>query len=208
MSLKAKICGLTRKQDVDVAIKAGADAIGFILAPSPRRVDIDTAKELARDIPPFVSVVAVVSDPSSELMSQIIKSKVFDAVQFHGNESVDFISKCPLKTIKAIAIADEKDISLVRIYEKGANFMLFDTKLGKLFGGTGKTFNWQLIKNLRPRKPFILAGGIGPNNLEDAIKYVDPDAVDANSALEIAPGIKDEKKIYEFMKKIKSINNV
>jgi phosphoribosylanthranilate isomerase len=86
--------------------------------------------------------------------------------------------------------------------------MLFDTKLGKLFGGTGKTFNWQLIKNLRPQKPFILAGGIGPNNLEDAVKYVDPDAVDANSALEIAPGIKDEKKIYEFMKKIKSINNV
>ncbi|MGB4437299.1 MAG: phosphoribosylanthranilate isomerase [Acetomicrobium sp.] len=208
MSLKAKICGLTRKQDVDVAIKAGADAIGFIWAPSPRRVDIDTAKELARDIPPFVSVVAVVRDPSLELMSQIIESKVFDAVQFHGCESVDFVSKCPLKTIKAIAVADEKDVLLVHLYEKEVNFMLFDTKLGKLFGGTGKSFNWQLIKNFRPHKPFILAGGIGPENLEDAIKHVDPDAVDTNSALEVAPGIKDKKKIYEFMKKIKSINNV
>jgi len=206
MSLRVKICGLTREVDVTAAVDAGADSVGFVLAPSPRRVSIDRAKKLALCVPPLVAVVAVVSDPPPELIDEIVKCKLFDLVQFHGNEDPSLISNCPLKSRKAIAVGSEEDLKLIPHYEDVANFILLDSKRGKLKGGTGTTFDWQLIKKFNFKKPFILAGGIGPENVEQAVKFLNPRAIDANSALEVSPGLKDETKIKELMKKIKELN--
>lgn len=203
--MRVKICGLTRKNDVEAALRAGVDAIGFILAQSPRKVDLDTAKKLACCIPPFVSVVAVVKNPTIEFLNEVIKSKIFDMVQFHGQEDPDLIYDCPLKTIKAIPVKDERDLQVISRYAHVANFFLFDAKAGSISGGTGKTFDWRIIKGLDPGKPFILAGGIGPENIEEAIEFVNPHAIDVNSAVESSPGIKDEKKIYELMDKLKKL---
>ncbi|MBC7321669.1 MAG: phosphoribosylanthranilate isomerase [Acetomicrobium sp.] len=202
--MRVKICGLTRKNDVEAVLRAGADAIGFILAQSPRKVDLNTAKELACCIPPFVSVVAVVKNPTIEFLDEVIKSKIFDMVQFHGEEDPNLIYDCPLKTIKAIPLKDKKDLKAISRYAHVANFFLFDAKAGPLSGGTGKTFDWRIIKGLDPGKPFILAGGIGPENIEEAIEFVNPHAIDVNSAVESSPGIKDEKKIYGLMDKLKN----
>lgn len=206
MRLRVKICGLTRERDVTAAVMAGADAVGFVLAPSPRRVDVDRAKKLASSIPPLVAVVAVVSDPSFELMDEIMRSKAFDLIQFHGNEEPGFISNCPLRSIKAIAIEGEEDLKLISRYEEVANFIMLDAKRGKLRGGTGTTFNWQLIRNFNFKKPFILAGGIGPENVEQAVKLLSPSAIDVNSSLEVSPGVKDESKIVDLMKKVRKLN--
>jgi phosphoribosylanthranilate isomerase len=203
--MRVKICGLTRKNDVEVALRAGADAIGFILAQSPRKVDLATAKKLACCVPPFVSVVAVVKNPTIEFLNEIIKTKIFDMVQFHGEEDPNLICDCPLKTIKAVPLKDKRDLKAISRYADVANYFLFDAKTGGLSGGTGKTFDWRIIKGLDPGKPFILAGGIGPENIEEAIVFVNPHAIDVNSAVESSPGIKDEKKIYELIDKLKKL---
>lgn len=202
--MRVKICGLTRKNDVEATLRAGVDAIGFILAQSPRKVDLDTAKKLACCIPPFVSVVAVVKNPTIEFLNEVIKSKIFDMIQFHGQEDPNLIYDCPLKTIKAIPLKDKKDLKAISRYAHVANFFLFDAKAGSISGGTGKTFDWRIIKGLDTGKPFILAGGIGPENIEEAIEFVNPHAIDVNSAVESSPGIKDEKKIYGLMEKLKN----
>ncbi len=201
-SRRIKICGMTRKEDVDFAASLGVDALGFILAESPRKVEVVEAANLSKDLPPFISRVAVVVNPDQALLDKIVECGVFDYIQFHGSEEISMLQSVPLKTIKAISISDSSDLKEIKKYRSYAEFLLFDTKIGGQTGGTGRAFDWSLLKELNLEKKFILAGGLGPDNIELAIKTLNPPAVDINSRIEISPGIKKHKLMEEIVSKI------
>ena len=199
---RIKICGITRKEDVSKAVTLGVDAIGFILAESPRRISLEKAAELVRPIPPFISTVAVIADPEKSELEKICRTGIFSHVQFHGQKEPDKLQVWPLKTIRAFAIEDEGDLQNIQYYSS-ADFILFDTKNGDKRGGTGKTFEWSLLKKIKIAKPFILAGGLGPENILEAIERCRPAAVDLNSCIEKEPGIKDHEKMELTVKRIR-----
>lgn len=203
--LKVKICGIKREEDLKKAVELGFDAIGFILCESKRRIEIEEALNLSKLVPPFMSLVAVVKDPPSNDLERIIKSRIFTYIQFHGKESPELLERVPLKRIKTIPIGEESDLNSIKPYLKAVDYFLFDTKLGREIGGTGKSFNWSILRKYDRVKPFVLAGGIGIHNVKEAIESVSPDAIDVNSSLETEPGIKDHKKMEKFMKIIKEI---
>lgn len=202
---KVKICGIRREEDIKKAIELGFDAIGFILCESKRRIELEEALNLSRFVPPFIPLVAVVKDPPSNDLERIIKSRTFTYIQFHGRENPGVLEKVPLKRIKTIPISEKSDLSLTKLYLEVADYFLFDTKIGVESGGTGKTFDWSILEKYDRIKPFILSGGIGAHNIREAIEKVSPHAIDVNSSLEIEPGIKDHKKMEEFMKIIREI---
>lgn len=202
--VRVKVCGITNREDALEISKMGVDAIGFILSTrSQRMVNLSKVSEIVKILPPFISRVAVVVDPTIEQLNEIENSKFFDYIQFHGSESIDLIKRSKLKTIKAIKIENEQSLKSISTYEEVVDYFLFDTKVGKKVGGTGKTFDWGFLKQINLQKPFILAGGIGPNNVIEAIKEVKPDAIDLNSKVEEKPGKKDIKLIKEVLSKIK-----
>lgn len=207
LKTKIKICGMTNKQDIIAAIKLNVDAIGFILAKSPRKIDLHQAKKLIAELPPFISSVAVVVNPKMNELYNIISSKLFTHIQFHGNESLEIIKDVPLKTIKAISIADKSDLKAINKYKDQVDYLLFDTKTRGKSGGTGKSFDWSLLSKREIDKDFILAGGLGKGNIEQALKNVRPAAVDLNSQIEISPGKKDHILMGKTVNKINNYNN-
>jgi len=198
-----KICGMSRKEDVEFAVELGVDCLGFILAQSKRQVDLEKVKKLTEDLPPFISRSAVVVNPSIKELDNIIESRLFDYIQFHGSEDPALIEEMPLKTVKALSIAAEEDLDEIEKYRYSADFMLFDTKLGQKIGGTGRAFDWQILEKYSFNDKFILAGGLGPDNIEAALKALNPAAVDLNSRLEISPGIKDHLLMEAAVSQIK-----
>lgn len=194
--IQIKICGLTRRRDVTTAVDLGVDALGFILTESPRQVSLECAARLVEDIPPFVSRVAVVMNPEQERLSEIVSSRLFSHIQFHGQENPTMLIDLPIKTIKTFSVETEADLREIDKYQ-GADYFLFDTRIRKARGGTGKTFDWTLIKKITGKKPFILAGGLGPENVLQAIRSCNPAAVDLNSRLESEPGKKDPARMRQ-----------
>ncbi len=203
--MKIKICGLTRREDVLICNQLGVDALGFILAESPRQVEIEDVKLLTKDLSPFISKVAVTMNPGRQLLEDILASKLFNYIQFHGSEDPQIIKNFPLRTIKSISIGIETQINKIQDEMnryKCADYYLFDSKVGKNKGGTGKSFDWEVFNLLDIKKPFILAGGLGIDNISTALMKVNMVAVDLNSKLESSPGIKDKdllKKIVEII---------
>ena len=196
-----KLCGMTRREDIVFAVNTGVDALGFILAASSRQVNLDQVRELTYMLPPFIARVAVVVNPEPEKVTEIEKSGLFDYIQFHGSEEPELLKNTVLKTVKAISIAGEKDLAAVEKYKKSADYLLFDTKIGSQSGGTGESFDWSLISELE--LPYILAGGLGADNIEKALKKLNPLAVDLNSRLENEPGKKNHRLVKDTVKKIK-----
>jgi phosphoribosylanthranilate isomerase len=197
-----KICGMTRREDVVFAVNIGVDALGFILAKSPRQVSLEKVRKLCHNLPPFMSRVAVVVNPEPEKVAEIEKSGLFDYLQFHGSEEPKMLQSTVLKTIKAISIAGEEDLAEVEKYRTSADYLLFDTKIGSQKGGTGQRFDWSLIEELE--LPYILAGGLGAENIEEALKKLNPLAVDINSQVENEPGQKNHRLLKETVKKVKN----
>ncbi|MGM0500636.1 MAG: phosphoribosylanthranilate isomerase, partial [Bacillota bacterium] len=197
-----KLCGMTSRKDVVFAVNMGVDALGFILAESPRQVNLNTVRKLTDKLPPFIARVAVVVNPEPEEVAEIEKSGLFDYIQFHGSEQPKMLKGTNLKIIKAISIAGEKDLEAVEKYKGIADYLLFDTKIGSQIGGTGESFDWSLITKLEI--PYILAGGLGADNIEKALKKLKPAAVDINSKVENAPGEKNHHLVKKTVEKIKS----
>lgn len=202
-----KVCGLTRQEDVDFCCQLGVNALGFILADSPRQVTLKKVKDLTSKIPPFVARVAVVQNPEKAFLEEIIYSKLFDYIQFHGEEAPEMIANLNIRTIKAISIKTSQDLNLIKLYNK-SDYFLFDSKMGQQKGGTGVVFDWQLLKNINIKKPFILAGGLGLDNVLMAIDRVRPAGVDLNSRLESEPGIKSHHLLLETFRKIRNSEEV
>lgn len=204
--IRKKVCGLTRRTDVLLAEKLGVDALGFILASSTRQVTTERVCKLIEGISPFISRVAVTVNPEKEYLQKIVASGLFDYIQFHGNEDPALIASIPLKKIKAISIGDSRDLEKLAQYRQVVDYFLFDTRHGNKTGGTGKSFDWDLLSGANINQPFILAGGLGPDNLQQAIDHLRPDAVDLNSKIESSPGVKDHKLLEQVIEIIEQEN--
>lgn len=190
--VRVKVCGLTRKEDVAEAARLGADALGFILAPSRREVSIEEAGRLAEGLPPFVTTVAVVADPSEQNLREVVESGFFGAIQFHGSEPPELFRGVPVRTIKAFGLGDGVPENIDGY--ACADWFLFDAgRAGQ--GGTGRSFDWSLLEGKDFGKPFILAGGLGPENLAEALRRTGAAAVDLNSGIEAASGVKDHERM-------------
>jgi phosphoribosylanthranilate isomerase len=192
---KIKICGITRLEDALMAADLGADALGFIFAPSPRQVVPEIAREIISLLPPFVNSVGVFVDEEQESVREIAAYCKLDLVQLHGNESSGYCKALGLKALKVIRVKDEKSIESMASYRGTVQGFLLDTYVKGLPGGTGKTFNWELAKQAKKYGPVILSGGLTPDNICEAIEKVKPYGVDVNSGVEASPGIKDPDKL-------------
>ena len=201
--VRIKICGITNLDDANLAVKLGADALGFIFAPSPRRIDPKTARDIIRHIPPFVRTVGVFVDEAPEKIDEIIAFCGIDLVQLHGDEPPEICGRFMPRTIKALRIADESVIESVKVYKGKVKALLLDTYSEKMAGGTGKGFDWEIAIKIRDSDiPIILAGGLGPSNIEEAISRVRPYAVDVNSGVEERPGKKSRHLMEKLFERI------
>ncbi|MBO0601736.1 phosphoribosylanthranilate isomerase [Sporosarcina sp. E16_3] len=198
---KVKICGLKEPQHVKTAVDAGVDAIGFVFAPSRRQVTITEAQELAKEIPPGVLKIGVFVDASRDEIEQTYREVPLDFVQFHGDESSDFIKKVGLPSIKVLSVYSDEDAKRSAHYE--TDYFLFDTPGTDFKGGSGMTFDWQLMKDVGVQsEKIILAGGLNADNVAQAIRTVHPYMVDVSSGVE-SMGRKDENLIRAFIKAVK-----
>lgn len=204
MRTRAKICGITRIQDIHSAVNAGVDAIGFVFyAPSPRSVTIQQAQELAKHIPAYVQIVGLFVNATADEITQVLEQVPLDMLQFHGDETAEQCQQIAAQTkrrwYKAIQVKPELDIiKAIKSYQNaGASAVLLDAWHPELKGGTGHQFDWSQFPTLNV--PLILAGGLKPENIEDAIKTTRAYAVDVSGGVESAKGIKDQQLIEHFM---------
>ena len=194
---------MTNLKDVKVAVDGGVDAVGFIFyKKSPRSVTIKTVKEIVIELPPFVDAVGVFVDETAEQINKIADRCNLDRVQLHGNESPAFCKKIRRRVIKAIRVKDIQ--SLKKLSDYPVNSFLLDTFSEDQYGGTGKVFDWNLAFPAKKYGPIILAGGLTPNNVRQAIQRIQPYGVDVCSGVESQPGIKDHKKMQTFLKNVKA----
>lgn len=197
---RVKICGLTREQDVDTAVVAGADALGFVLWPGSRRaIDIDRLALLSARVPAFVTRVGLFVDQSPELIERV--SRHLDLLQFHGDEPPTFCAAFDRPWIKALRMRDGLDLHALAGAYHGAQALLLDAYRPGVPGGTGETFDWSRIP-ASLAKPVILAGGLTPSNVGAAITAVHPFAVDVSGGVEIAAGIKQPELISDFLRSV------
>lgn len=194
------MCGMTRAEDVAHAVHLGVDAIGLIFYPkSSRYVTIEKARLLLKNLPPFVDAVAVLVNPDKNSVHQIINDLPISLLQFHGDESPEFCQEFGMPYIKAIHPKSGEQILKVMSAYGSASAILLDTATETCRGGTGLTFDWQIIPEVVPR-PYILAGGLNEHNIIDAVKVRTPYAVDVCSGIEALPGVKDHQKMSLFIK--------
>jgi phosphoribosylanthranilate isomerase len=199
MPVKVKICGITNELDGRAAAEAGADAVGFVFCEqSPRRVSIETAARAARALPPFIIKVGVFVNASEDLVFRAIAECSLSLLQFHGDESPDYCTQFGVMSMKAFRIRDGD--SLRRLPDYKTDAWLLDAYSPDKPGGTGETFNWDLaIEARRLGRPIFLAGGLTPENVGEAVRRVEPYAVDVSSGVEAAPGKKDHAKVRAFI---------
>ncbi|MFH2139086.1 MAG: phosphoribosylanthranilate isomerase [Candidatus Omnitrophota bacterium] len=203
---KVKICGITNKRDALNAVKLGADAIGFMFAKSPRRISVDTAAGIIKELPPFVSTVGVFVDADKEKVLSILKKCKLDVLQFHGQENDNYclFFKKYCKIIKAFRLQDHNSLKLIRKY-KNIDAILCDSFDAKKIGGTGKVFKWDLLKGVKFNKPLIIAGGVSSINAKGIVGLLAPFALDISSGVESSPGKKSERMMRDFMNEVNKI---
>lgn len=205
--IRTKICGLTRPQDVAAAVQAGATYLGFNFFPkSPRYVDPATARDLAIEVPPGVAKVVLVVNPDDALLDAITGVVPVDMIQLHGKESPERVAEIKarygLPVIKVLGVADADDLAPLDTYGRVADQLLVDAKPPKsavLPGGNGLTFDWRLIAGRRWPVPWMLAGGLTPDNVAEAIAMTGARQVDVASGVESAPGVKDAAMMAAFI---------
>ena len=202
---KIKICGITNLKDAQLAIDYGADAIGFIFYDkSPRNIDIETASSISKKISKNILKVGVFVNESHQKINFITKSCDLDLLQLHGTESIDDCNTFKIPVIKAFHVKSVEDIDSIEKYKEFIDYILLDTKSKNEFGGTGKTFDWNIAKKAKKHNiPLFLSGGISSNNILDAINTVNPEFIDLSSSIELSPGIKDEKKLRDLFNILK-----
>lgn len=200
-----KVCGLTRHEDVATAISAGADAIGFVLADdSPRRVSLAMAAELASSVSGATRVLVTLDMPATDLMDAVAVTGV-DGVQpagLHAADAAATATEAGLVVLRPVAVRVE-DITVDLAAVPAAEIPLLDTKVPGISGGTGRTFDWAAATGIARR--FVLAGGLGADNVAEAIASIAPWGVDASSRLEVEAGIKDPGKVTAFVREAKRV---
>ena len=188
------------EEHVVAAVEAGADAVGFVFAPSKRRISVQQAASLARLVPSNVKKIGVFVNPTIAELQEIFHTVPLDFAQFHGDETPEFIEQAGVPSIKAFSIKDESDIEKVSTYH--TDYFLVDAPGEKYAGGSGKSFDWQYVQGMMQKEQLILAGGLHAGNVREAIQQVQPYMVDVSSGVERA-GRKDEKLIRAFIRTVK-----
>lgn len=193
-------------EDAQQAAALGADALGFVFyAPSPRAVDTEIVAEICRDLPPFVSKVALFVDPETETVETVLSRCPIDLLQFHGRETPEFCRQFDMPYLKALAMRPELDVAATMADYADASGILLDAWHPAVPGGTGETFDWDRIPAERLR-PLILAGGLTPDNVGEAIRRTHPFGVDVSSGVEAAKGIKDSEKLLSFIRGVARVD--
>ncbi len=202
---RVKVCGICTADDAVAAVSAGADAIGMVFYPkSPRHISVSTAKYITSSLPPFVSAVGLFVNSSFQDVSDVLAEVQLTLLQFHGDEDESFCNSFKLPYIKALRVKTGSDLRQeCRQYESARGILLDSYKKG-LPGGTGETFDWDVIPDGLPL-PVILAGGLDSINVKQAIATVKPWAVDVSSGVEESPGKKDPLKIAQFINAVESL---
>jgi phosphoribosylanthranilate isomerase len=201
---RAKICGITRVEDGLAAAMAGADAIGLVFHDrSPRHVEADQAAAIVAALPPFVASVALFVNPAAVEVERVLHRVRPDILQFHGEETPEFCRSFAMPYLKAARVRPGIDLLQFAALYADARGLLLDAWSEGIHGGTGERFDWALIPPGLP-KPVILAGGLTPANVVQAIRAVRPWAVDVSSGVEAGKGIKDAAKIAAFIKEVRN----
>lgn len=206
--IRVKICGLRTAADVAAVAQAGAAYMGLVFfAKSPRYVTLPQARDLALAAPPGLAKVALVVDADDATLDAIIEAMPLDMLQLHGHESPERVAELRarygLPVMKAVGVADEGDLAAVFDYSLAADQLLIDAKPPKnatLPGGNGLTFDWRLVAQRRWLRPWMLAGGLTPDNVATAIRLTNARQVDVSSGVESAPGVKDPARIAAFVR--------
>jgi len=195
-----KVCGITNARDARVAADAGADAVGFIFAESPRRVGVVEARRISIALPENVVRVGVFVDEKPAEILRISDEVGLDLVQLHGDEkpeAVTAVREAGVKVMKALRV--RSTASLEKLDEYEADLILLDAHSAKARGGTGERFDWEVAKYLRGRDNIVVSGGLGPGNVREAIEFFEPYGVDASSSLEDGPGRKNGELVRRFV---------
>ena len=206
MSLLVKICGLSTRETLDVALGAGADMVGFVFfPPSPRHLSLETARELGRQAKGRAAKVALTVDADDAMLANIVETLQPDLLQLHGKETIarlrDIKQKFGLPVMKALAVETAADLAALPGYATVADRILFDARAPKGAtrpGGLGAVFDWELLKDLDLKLPFMVSGGLHAGNVAEAIRITRAGGVDVSSGVERAPGVKDVEMIREF----------
>ncbi len=195
-----KICGITNAGDARVAAEAGADAVGLIFAESPRRVGIEGARRISIALPENIIRVGVFVDEEPAEVLRISRKVGLDLAQLHGDETPDTVTavrESGVKVMKALRVRDAASIDALDGYE--ADLFLLDAYSEKARGGTGERFDWRVAKSLRGRDNIVVSGGLGPENVHEAVEFFEPYGVDASSSLEDEPGRKNGERVRRFV---------
>jgi len=198
MPIRVKICGITNAKDAEMAVEAGADALGFIfVAGTPRYIDPDAAREIVKDLPPLVSPVGVFADHPIEEIERVIDRCGFRTVQLHGSEAPEYCRRLAVSVIKTFRVRSGGPPPPFEAYRVHA--FLLDTFVEGKLGGTGKTFPLEVVSSAKGFGRVIIAGGLNPENVAQVIREVHPYAVDVSSGVESKPGRKDPQKLRDFI---------
>ena len=198
--VKVKVCGITNPKDASLAAGSGADAIGLVFAESPRNVSVEEAQEIAAALPAGVLKVGVFVNEGPEEVLRIAREVGLDYAQLHGDETpetVTFLREGGVKVMKALRVRDEGSLAAMKSY--GADLVMLDAWSEKARGGTGERFDWALAKSLKGRGNIVVSGGLGPENVREAVRLLEPYGVDASSSLEDAPGKKNDERVRRFV---------
>lgn len=198
---RIKVCGITRLEDAQLASRLGVDAIGFVFYPkSPRYISPEKAATIIRQLPPFVSAVGLFVNPSQDFIAEVLQQVPLGVIQLHGDESPAFCQSQRRRVLKAIAVSSKDDLKKASAYDCP---LLLDAKApAGVYGGTGTSFDWSLLKGFAHHHPLTLAGGLNAGNIEAALSVRQWFAVDVSSGVEVSPGIKDEAKLRDFVARV------
>lgn len=203
--VRVKVCGITNIEDALLVSKLGADAAGFIFAPSPRQIEEGRAADICRALPPFLVRVGVFVDEDPQRVSRVASLCRLDVLQFHGEESPSYCRQFDRRVVKGFRIRDSVDEKQLRSYQ--VDGILLDAWVADVVGGTGTSFDWELAAGVKDVAPLILSGGLNPSNVEAAVRMVRPYALDVCSGVEKEPGIKDRAKLEAFFEAVRRENN-
>jgi phosphoribosylanthranilate isomerase len=216
MSLAVKICGLSTRETLDVALDAGADMVGFVFfPPSPRHIQLETARELGLQVGERAQKAALTVDADDMTLAAIVEALQPDILQLHGHETVARVAEIKRKfgreVMKALPVERAADLAVLPDYAAVADRILFDARPPKGAtrpGGLGAVFDWRLLENLDLALPFMVSGGLHAGNVAEAIRVTGADGVDVSSGVERAPGVKDVEMIREFIRAARASQDV
>ncbi|MFH1449923.1 MAG: phosphoribosylanthranilate isomerase [bacterium] len=205
--VKIKICGITNLEDALECTKLGVEALGFIFAESKRKISQEVAKEIISQLPPFVTTVGVFVNEEQRRVEEVARYCHLDVLQFHGDESFQYCQRfINYKIIKSFLVKERDSLKEIRRFLVSA--YLFDTFEEGIYGGTGRSFNWQILKGNSFERPIIISGGLNSQNVTSCLELLNPYAIDVGSGVEKYPGKKDKEKLKEFIKKVRDLNKV